>query len=56
LTTSGVVVQNEDGSLVAVAPDEAEKRLAAMNRERRAMYEDDSEALEDGSQKTASHA
>jgi len=39
LTTSGVVVQNEDGSLEAVPPEEAEKRLAAMNPERRALYE-----------------
>jgi epoxyqueuosine reductase QueG len=39
LTTSGVVVQNEDGSLEAVSPDEARKRLAAMSPERRALYE-----------------
>lgn len=43
LTTSGVVIQNEDGSLAAVAPEEAEKRLAAMNPERRALYVDEPE-------------
>lgn len=35
----GVVVQNPDGSLEAVAPDEAEKRLDAMSPETRALYE-----------------
>ncbi len=42
LTTSGVVVQNPDGSLVAMPPDEAKQRLAAMSPEQRAMYEKDS--------------
>jgi len=39
LTESGVVVQNEDGSREAVSPEEAQKRLAAMSPERRALYE-----------------
>jgi epoxyqueuosine reductase QueG len=39
LRRGGVVVQNPDGSLEAVAPEEAEERLAAMSPERRAMYE-----------------
>ena len=40
LTTSGVVVQQEDGSLEAVTPEEARKRLTAMSPERRVLYED----------------
>ena len=36
---SGVVVQNVDGALEAVTPEEARKRLDAMEPERRAMYE-----------------
>jgi hypothetical protein len=36
---SGVVMQNEDGTLDAVTPEEARKRLDAMDPERRAMYE-----------------
>ncbi|MBW2091375.1 MAG: epoxyqueuosine reductase [Deltaproteobacteria bacterium] len=40
LTNSGVVVQNEDGSLEAVSPEEAKTRLAAMNPKRRALYEE----------------
>jgi epoxyqueuosine reductase QueG len=39
LTKGGVVVQNPDGSLEAVTPKQAEKRLAAMSPEQRAMYE-----------------
>jgi len=39
LTDSGVVIQNQDGSLEAVSPDEAKKRLAAMSLEVRALYE-----------------
>jgi epoxyqueuosine reductase QueG len=39
LTKSGVVVQNPDGSLEAVAPAVARKRVAKMSPERRAMYE-----------------
>jgi epoxyqueuosine reductase QueG len=38
LTSSGVVVQKPDGSLEAVTPEEAEKRLAELPPERRAMY------------------
>jgi len=44
LTESGVVVQNPDGPLEAVSPDEAEKRLANMGPEKRALYEDISNA------------
>jgi epoxyqueuosine reductase QueG len=39
LTEGGVVVQNFDGSLVAVSPDEATRRLETMPPERRALYE-----------------
>ena len=38
LAKGGVIVQNEDGSLEAVSPEEAEKRLAVMEPERRALY------------------
>jgi epoxyqueuosine reductase len=38
LAKGGVVVQNEDGTLEAVSPEEAEKRLAAMEPERRNLY------------------
>jgi len=40
LTESGVVVQNEDGSLEAVTPQSAIKRLASMIPETHALYED----------------
>jgi epoxyqueuosine reductase QueG len=36
---NGVIVQNEDGTLEAVTPEEARKRLDAMTPERRALYE-----------------
>lgn len=39
LTESGVVVQNPDGSLAAVSPDVAMRRLKAMPPEVRALYE-----------------
>jgi epoxyqueuosine reductase QueG len=39
LVNSGVVVQNPDGSLEAVTPEEAIKRLSAMPPEIRALYE-----------------
>ena len=39
LTQSGVVVQNSDGSLEAVPPEEANHRLATMPPERRELYE-----------------
>lgn len=39
LRESGVVVQNEDGTLEAVSPDEARKRLDAMAPQRRKRYE-----------------
>ncbi len=39
ITGSGVVVQNPDGSLEAVTPEEAQKRIAAMSPETRALYE-----------------
>ena len=38
LAKGGVIVQNEDGKLEAVSPEEAEKRLAVMEPERRALY------------------
>ncbi|MCP4005063.1 MAG: epoxyqueuosine reductase [bacterium] len=41
LTKSGVVVQNEDGSLEAVSPARAKKHLAEMSPERRATYQKD---------------
>jgi len=40
LTNGGVIVQNPDGSLEAVSPDEAERRLASMSPEVRALYEE----------------
>jgi len=40
LVESGVVVQNPDGSLEAVSPEEAKKRLDAMNPKTRALYEE----------------
>lgn len=45
LTTSGVVVQNPDGSLEAVPPEEADRRLAAMSPEVRALYEAPTEPI-----------
>jgi hypothetical protein len=44
LLESGVVVQNEDGSLESVSPAEAKKRLESMAPERRRLYEDDASA------------
>lgn len=40
LTESGVIVENVDGSRQAVTPEEAQKRLAAMDPATRALYED----------------
>jgi len=37
---AGVVVQNPDGSLEALSPEAAKKRIAAMSPEVRALYED----------------
>ncbi len=39
LTHSGVVVQNPDGSLEAVSPEEAAARIGAMPPDVRARYE-----------------
>jgi len=39
LTKSGVVIQNADGSLEAVAPDIAEKYVSELSPERQAQYE-----------------
>jgi hypothetical protein len=39
LVNSGVVVQNPDGSLKAVTPEEAKKRIAEMDPDTRALYE-----------------
>ncbi len=40
LTESGVIVENPDGFREAVSPEEAKKRLAAMDPETRALYEE----------------
>ena len=40
LVESGVVVQNPDGSLNAVTPEEGKKRIAEMDPDRRALYEE----------------
>jgi epoxyqueuosine reductase QueG len=39
LTGGGVVIQNPDGALVAVSPDEARRRMTALKPDRRALYE-----------------
>jgi hypothetical protein len=39
LQQGGVITQHEDGSLQAVSPEEAKKHIAAMEPERRALYE-----------------
>jgi hypothetical protein len=36
---SGVIVQNDDGTLEAVTPEEAKRRFEAMDPEMRALYE-----------------
>jgi len=41
LAEGGVIVQDEDGTLRVVSPEEAERRLAAMEPERRALYDGD---------------
>jgi epoxyqueuosine reductase len=43
LTSSGVVIQREDGRLEAVSPKEAQQWVEAMNPEVRALYEPQSE-------------
>jgi hypothetical protein len=40
LTQSGVIVENTDGAREAVSPEEAKKRLAAMDPATRALYEE----------------
>ncbi len=40
LVESGVIVQNPDGSLEAVTPEEVKKQLASMHPEKRALYEE----------------
>jgi epoxyqueuosine reductase QueG len=40
LVESGVVVQNPDGTLEAVSPEEAKKRIAAMDSDTRVLYEE----------------
>jgi epoxyqueuosine reductase len=47
LIESGVTVQNPDGSREAVSPEEAEKRLAAMSPETRALYGTVSETMDE---------
>ena len=49
---SGVIVQNEDGTLETVTPEEARKRLDAMEPERRALYEGEVEPLPEGQELT----
>ncbi|MCP4210778.1 MAG: epoxyqueuosine reductase [Halieaceae bacterium] len=39
LQNGGVIIQHEDGSLQSVSPEEAKEHIAAMNPERRALYE-----------------
>jgi hypothetical protein len=39
LTESGVVIQNADGSLEALAPEIAEKYVSELPDDQRAMYE-----------------
>jgi epoxyqueuosine reductase QueG len=39
LKQGGVIIQHEDGSLQAVSPEEAKEHIAAMEPERRALYE-----------------
>ena len=39
LQQGGVIIQFEDGSLQAVSPEEAKEHIAAMEPERRALYE-----------------
>ena len=43
LTRSGVVIQDDDGRLTALSPEEARTRLASMPATRRALYEDTDE-------------
>ena len=40
LVESGVIIQNPDGSLETVAPQDAKQRIAKMNAETRALYEE----------------
>jgi len=40
LTESGVIVENAAGTREAVAPEEAKKRLEAMDSATRALYEE----------------
>ena len=40
LTESGVIVENDDGTREAVTPEDAKKRLAAMDPAQRALYEE----------------
>ena len=47
LQTSGVVVQNPDGSIDVTSPEEAKQRLAEMEPERRALYEPEAGSYDD---------
>ena len=40
LTESGVIVQNPNGTLEAVSPEEADKRIKEMKPEDRSLYEE----------------
>jgi hypothetical protein len=46
LAEGGVIVQNEDGTLEAVSPQEVENRLAAMPADKRAIYDGDLKDVE----------
>ncbi len=40
LVESGVIIQNPDGTLKAVTPQEAKERIAKMDEGTRALYEE----------------
>ncbi len=40
LTESGVVFQNDDGTLEAISPEKANRRFAPMSDKRKALYVD----------------
>jgi len=54
IINGGVVIQDQDGSLRAVSPEEAEEHLSAMSPEQKALYEAEPELFEPGRQKAAS--
>ena len=40
LINSGVVIQDPDGTLRAVSPEEAKRHIAALDPEKRVLYEE----------------